>query len=114
MIIVDKIVHYSIVDRLSSSDKISVSIRISVMNFPIVETLEYHNEGKWLEDIANIDRTYKDEDTQKQWDSFKSRLLALLDDDNMRVIMDIMSEDDVYYSRKYNLEIIVNSFDIID
>ena len=114
VVIVDKVVYYSIVDRLSSGDKISVSIRICVRDFPVVETLEYHNGGKWLEDVGGIDRTYNDVLVQKQWDNFKSRFLALLDDDNMRVIMDIMCVDDVYYSRKYNLDIIVNSLDIID
>ncbi|MBR0471904.1 MAG: hypothetical protein IJI98_04320 [Methanosphaera sp.] len=110
----DKIVHYSIVDKLSSGNVISVSIRITVKGFPVSEILEYHNEGKWSQDISTISRTYNDGEIQEQWDNFKSRLLSFLDDDNMRIIMDIMTDDDEYYSNKYKLNVIVTSFEIID
>lgn len=110
----DKIVHYSIIDKLSSDDVISISIRITVKGFPVSEVLEYHNGGKWSQDISTITRIYNDEEVQSQWSNFQSRLLSFLDDGNMRVIMDIMSSDDEYYSNKYKLKVIVTSFDIID
>lgn len=110
----DKIVHYSIIDKLSSDDVISVSIRITVKGFPVSEVLEYHNEGKWSEDISNVTRTYNDTEVQEQWSNFQSRLLSVLDDGNMRVIMDIMTSDDEYYSDKYKLKIKVTSYEIID
>lgn len=110
----DKIVHYSIVDKLSSDDVISVSLRITVKDFPVSEILEYHNEGKWSQDISSITRTYNDTDIQEQWGNFQSRLLSFLDDGNMRVIMDIMTSDDEYYSNKYKLKVIVTSFDILN
>lgn len=110
----DKIVHYSIKDKLSAEDVISVSIRITVNDFPVSEILEYHNEGKWSKDISTITRTYNDTEVQEQWGNFQSRLLSFLDDGNMRVIMDIMVDDDKFYSRKYNLEVVVTSFEILD
>lgn len=112
--IMDKIVHYSIVDKLSSDDIISVSLRITVKGFPVSEVLEYHNEGKWSQDISSITRIYNDTEIQEQWCNFQSRLLSFLDDGNMRVIMDIMASDDEYYSSKYKLKIIVTSFEILD
>ncbi|HIJ15891.1 MAG TPA: hypothetical protein HA277_05780 [Methanosphaera sp.] len=111
---VDKIVHYSIKDKLSNEDVISVSIRITVKNFPVSEVLEYHNEGKWSQDLSAISRTYNDSEVQEQWSNFQSRLLSFLDDGNMRVIMDIMTGDDKYYSDKYKIEAIVTSYEIID
>lgn len=110
----DKIVHYSIKDKLSYDDVISVSIRITVKNFPVSEVLEYHNEGKWSKDISLISRTYNDTKIQEQWGNFQSRLLSFLDDGNMRVIMDIMAADDKYYSSKYNLEVVVTSYERLD
>ncbi len=110
----DKIVHYSIKDRLSLDNVISVSIRITVKNFPVSEVLEYHNEGKWSEDISTINRIYNDSEIQQQWDNFQSRLLSFLNDDNMRIIMDIMTSDDKYYSNKYNLEVEVTSYELLD
>lgn len=112
--IMDKLVHYSIIDKLSSGDLITVSIRITVKGFPVSETLEYHNEGKWSQDISTITRTYNDTEVQEQWSNFQSRLLSFLDDGNMRVIMDIMTSDDEYYSGKYKLKVIVTSYEILD
>ena len=110
----DKIVHYSINDKLSLDDVISVSIRITVKDFPVSEILEYHNEGKWSKDVSTITRTYNDSKIQEQWGNFQSRLLSFLDDGNMRVIMDIMTDDDKYYSKKYNLEVIVTAYERLD
>ncbi|RAP52316.1 MAG: hypothetical protein BZ138_03315 [Methanosphaera sp. rholeuAM270] len=110
----DKIVHYSIVDKLSSDDEISVSIRITVTGFPVSEVLEYHNAGKWSQDISTITRTYNDTEVQEHWSNFQSRLLSFLDDGNMRVIMDIMASEDEYYSSKYKLKVNVTSHEILD
>ncbi len=110
----DKLVYYSIKDRMSVDSSISVSIKITVKDFPVVETLEYHNEGKWSEDVSAITRTYNDDNIQKQWDNFQSRLLSFLDDGNMRVIMDIMTGDDEYYSDKYKLDVVVTSYEILN
>lgn len=109
----DKIVHYSIKDKLSIDEKISVSIRITVKNFPVNEILEYHNEGKWSQDISTITRIYNDTEIQDQWENFQSRLLSFLDDGNIRVIMDIMAADDRYFSSKYNIEVIVTSYELL-
>lgn len=110
----DKIVHYSIKDKLSVDDVISVSIRITVKNFPVTEILEFHNEGKWSSnDISTISRMYNDTDVHNQWENFQSRLLSFLDDGNIRVIMDIMQADDKYYSSKYNIEVIVTSYELL-
>ncbi|WP_294967301.1 hypothetical protein [uncultured Methanosphaera sp.] len=108
----DKIIHYSIIDMLSQNNEISVSIRITTKGFPVEEKLEYHNAGKWSEDISTISRVYNDTHIQEQWGNFQSRLLSFLDDGNMRVILDIMGASDEYYSEKYKLKVIVNSLDI--
>ncbi len=110
----DKIVHYSIIDKLSCDDILSVSIRITVRDFPVTEILEYHNEGKWSEDISNINRTYNDSDVQEQWENFRSRLLDFLEDGNIRVIMDIMTGDDEYYSGKYKIKVDVTSYELLE
>lgn len=111
---VDKIVHYSIKDKLSVDETISLSVRITVKDFPVSEVLEYHNEGKWSKDISSISRTYNDSEIQEQWGNFQSRLLSFLDDGNMRVIMDIMAGDDKYYSDKYKIEVVVTSYERLD
>ncbi len=110
----DKVVHYSISDMLSEGDGISISLRITTEDFPVVEKLEYHNAGKWIEDIDQLRRVYNDTQQQEQWDNFQQRLIDFLANDNMRVIMDIMVESDKYYSDAYKLEVVVNSVDIKD
>ncbi|MBE6493533.1 MAG: hypothetical protein E7Z84_02850 [Methanosphaera stadtmanae] len=110
----DKIVHYSIKDMLTVESDISVSIRITTKNFPVDEILEYHNAGKWTKDISTISRVYNDDDTQKEWMNYQSRLLSFLDEGNMRVIMDIMDKNDEYFSDKYKLKVLVENVDIID
>ncbi|WP_455645683.1 hypothetical protein [Methanosphaera sp.] len=104
----DKIVYYSIEDKLSQNENIVLSIRITTQGFPVNETLEYQNNSEWSEDIHVI----YEETTNEQLINFKSRVQSLLDDDNMRVIMDIMKNDDEYYSNEYKLKIIVNSLEI--
>lgn len=109
----DRIVHYSINDKLSKNSDLSVTIRITTIGFPVAETLEYQCSGKWSEDVTTIGRLYNDTNPD-EWESFQSRLLPFLDDGNMRVIMDIMNTGDIYYSDKYKLEVTVNSVDITE
>ncbi|MCD7782015.1 MAG: hypothetical protein LUG89_04920 [Methanosphaera sp.] len=108
----DKIVNYSIKDMLSNED-IAVSIRITTIGYPVDEKLEYHNAGKWSEDISTISRVYNDSKIQDQWSNFQSRLLKFLDNGNMRVILDIMGKSDEYYCDKYRLKVIVNSIEVL-
>ena len=110
----DKIVHYSIKDKLSVDDVISVSVRITVKDFPVSEILEYHNGGKWSQDISSITRIYNDTEIQDQWSNFQSRLLSFLDDGNMRVIMDIMAGDDEFYSSKYDIQVVVTAYELLE
>ncbi|OED30775.1 hypothetical protein [Methanosphaera sp. WGK6] len=104
----DKIVYYSIEDMLSRSRNLSLSIRITTQGFPVNETVEYQNNNEWSEYINTINK----ENTNEKSINFKSRVESLLDDDNIRVIMDIMKNYDEYYSDEYKLKIIVNSLEI--
>ncbi len=108
----DKTIHYTINDKIEQSSDISISIRITTEDFPVIETLEYHNAGKWTDDINSLSRVYNDTQQQKQWENFQKRLLEFLSNDNMRIIMDIMKESDTYYSDEYKLTVKVNSVDI--
>ncbi len=109
---VDKKITYSIKDTLN--DSIKVSIKITTIGFPVEEKLEYHNAGKWHEDISNISRVYNNTKIQDSWSDFQSRLLSFLNDGNMRVLLDIMMNDDEYISSKYNLHVIVEDSIIVD
>lgn len=100
----DKIVEYQIQDMQNEENKISVTIKITTIGFPVEETLEYEQEGEWYEDITKISRKYEDLDLQNEWENFQSRLLSFLSDGNLRIILDIIDENDSYYNAKYNLK----------
>lgn len=108
----DKRVYYSIKDMLAKDNGIVVPVVITTIGYPVSETLEYFDDDACSEDISIIDNIYKGSDLEESWFNYKSRLLSFLDDNNMRVIMDIMRESDEYYCDEYKLRVIVNSVDI--
>lgn len=110
----DKIAEYQIQDMQNPENKISVTIKITTIGFPVDEKLEYEQEGEWYEDITKISRTYEDLDLEVEWENFQSRLLSFLSDGNLRIILDIIDENDTYYNDKYKLETDVLSVKIKD
>lgn len=98
----DKLVYYSVFDCSGSE---SISFRIMVRGFPVVELLEFDVGGVWVSDESSLGILE---------DGFRGSLLSFLDDDNMRIILDIMADGDVFVSGRYSLRIVVDSLEILD
>lgn len=105
----DKTIEYQIKDMQNPKDKISITIKITTIGYPVDETLEFEHEGEWYTDITQVNRNYEDNQLQQEWEAFQSRLLPFLNDGNLRIILDIMEENDTYYSDKYKLQVDVTS-----
>lgn len=97
----DKTIYYEIED--TSLDQSQVLLKISTKGFPIEESIEYDYNGNWVESLNS------DYD-----ENFQIRLTKLLDDNNIRLIMDLLEQDDVYYNDKYKLRITVKNLEIVD
>ena len=96
----DKTVYYNIYDTINSG--VTILLKISTKGFPIEEKIEYDVDGKWLSEININDKNLKD------------RLNSLLEDNNIRLIMDLLEEDDKYYNNRYKLRLSVQKVEIID
>jgi hypothetical protein len=96
----DKNVYYKIYD--TTNNDVNILLKISTKGFPIEETIEYEVDGNWTEKININDKHFTD------------RLNALLEDNNIRLIMDLLEEDDKYYNNKYKLKLSVQRVEKID
>ena len=95
----DKIIYYNVFDTTNNDE--SIMMKISSLGFPIEEKIEYENNGSWAENIS-LD------------ENFNQRLTSLLDDNNIRLIMDLLQEDDEFYNNKYKIRLTVTRLEIND
>lgn len=96
----DKTIYYKISD--TTNDDEEMMMKISTKGFPIEEKIEYDVGGNWVEEFETDDQ------------NLKGRLNSLLEDNNIRLIMDLLQEDDEYYNNKYNLRLCVQRLEVID
>lgn len=98
----DKLTYFNVFDCNGDCE---LSFRICVRGFPVVELLEFDVDGVWSRDVSGLEGVISAD--------FKSRLLSFLDDDNMRIILDIMGNGDVFVSRKYSLKVVVDYLELL-
>lgn len=98
----DKLTYFNVFDCNGDCE---LSFRICVRGFPVVELLEFDVDGVWSRDVSGLEGVISAD--------FKSRLLSFLDDDNMRIILDIMGNGDVFVSRKCSLKVVVDYLELL-
>lgn len=96
----DKTIYYKIYD--TTNNDANILMKISTKGFPIEEKIEYDVDGNWASQINITDKNFND------------RLNMLLEDNNIRLIMDLLQEDDKYYNNKYKLRLSVQRVKIVD
>ncbi|MDO5824892.1 MAG: hypothetical protein BZ137_06145 [Methanosphaera sp. rholeuAM130] len=96
----DKTIYYKIYD--TTNNDVNILLKISTKGFPIEEKIEYDIDGNWVEEMTINDK------------NFKNRLEALLEDNNIRLIMDLLEDDDKYYNNKYKIRLSVQRVEKID
>lgn len=99
----DKIVYYNIQDK-SDDNSTNQIVKISTIGFPVEETIEYDDGGDFTQDVNSLNIN----------DSFKERINALVNDNNLMLILDLLSENDVYYNDEHNIKIKVESLEKVD
>ena len=92
----DKTIIYEIT---ANDTKEKTVIKIATTGFPITEKIEYQEENTWKNKPTTQNKTILDE---------------ILEDNNIRLIMDVMQQHDKYHINKYNTTIEVVNAEIID
>lgn len=100
----DKTIIYKINDMQTQDNDIFINLKIITKGFPIEEKVLYDQNGQWIEKI----------DTLEIDDNLKMRIADFLEDNNKRLIIDILEESDTYYTDKYKLKIKVENLEILD
>lgn len=100
----DKTIIYKINDNLTQDDENFITLKIITKGFPIEEQVLYDNKGRWTENINTLEID----------DNLKTRLQEFLEDNNKRLIIDLLEENDIYYTEKYKLKIKVENLEITD
>lgn len=100
----DKTIIYKINDMLTQENENFINLKIITKGFPIEEKVLYDQNGQWTENINTLEID----------DNLKARLNEFLEDNNKRLIIDLLDENDTYYTDSYKLKIKVENLEIID
>ncbi|MBE6488757.1 MAG: hypothetical protein E7Z86_08585 [Methanosphaera stadtmanae] len=100
----DKTIIYKINDMLTQENENFINLKIITKGFPIEEKVLYDQNGQWNDDINTLEID----------DNLKARLNEFLEDNNKRLIIDLLDENDTYYTDSYKLKIKVENLEIID
>lgn len=92
----DKTIIYEITANDTKEKSI---IKIATTGFPITEKIEYQEENTWSSKPVTENNIKLDE---------------ILEDNNIRLIMDVMQQHDKYYINNYNTTIEVVNAEIVD
>ena len=93
----DKAIIYEIT---TNDTKEKTVIKITTTGFPITEKIEYQEENRWTNNPITENNT--------------TQLDKILEDNNIRLIMDVMQQHDKYYINKYNTTVEVVNAEIVD